>query len=43
MWESGTLSEVMLGAVPYVIAMLLMAFALIAFPDIALFLPRFLQ
>ena len=41
--KSGTLSEVMLGAVPYVIAMLLMAFALIAFPDIALFLPRFLQ
>jgi TRAP-type C4-dicarboxylate transport system permease large subunit len=41
--KSGTLSEVMLGAVPYVIAMLLMAFALIAFPDIALFLPRVLQ
>jgi tripartite ATP-independent transporter DctM subunit len=41
--KSGTLSEVMLGALPYVIAMLLMAFALIAFPDIALFLPRVLQ
>ena len=41
--KSGTLSEVMLGTIPYVIAMLLMVFALIAVPGIALFLPRALQ
>lgn len=41
--KSGTLSEVMLGSIPYVIAMLAMVAALIALPDIALFLPRVLQ
>ncbi|WP_298842979.1 TRAP transporter large permease [uncultured Roseobacter sp.] len=41
--KSGTLSEVMLGAIPYVVAMLLMVVALIAFPSIALFLPQALQ
>jgi len=41
--QSGTMSEVMLGAIPYVIAMLLMAVALIAFPQIALYLPGALQ
>lgn len=37
--NSGNMTEVMLGAVPYVIAMLIMVAALIAFPSIALFLP----
>ena len=37
--KGGKMSEVMLGAIPYVIAMLLMAMALIAFPQIALYLP----
>ncbi len=37
--NSGTMTEVMLGAVPYVVAMLIMVAALIAFPSIALFLP----
>ncbi|WP_306151385.1 TRAP transporter large permease [Roseovarius sp. MMSF_3281] len=41
--QSGKMSEVMLGAVPYVMAMLLMAVALIAFPQIALYLPGALQ
>lgn len=41
--KSGSLNEVMLGAIPYAAVMLMMAFALIAFPDIALFLPRLLQ
>jgi len=41
--QSGTMSEVMLGAIPYVIAMLVMAMALIAFPQIALYLPGVLQ
>ena len=41
--KSGKLSEVMLGSIPYVIAMLLMVAALIAFPQIALFLPAALQ
>jgi tripartite ATP-independent transporter DctM subunit len=41
--QSGTMGEVMLGAIPYVIAMLLMAMALIAFPQIALYLPGALQ
>ncbi|MBT8475188.1 MAG: TRAP transporter large permease [Rhodobacteraceae bacterium] len=41
--KSGTMSEVMLGAIPYVIAMLLMVVALIAFPQIALYLPNALQ
>lgn len=37
--KSGSMSDVMLGAVPYVLVMLAMAIALIAFPQIALFLP----
>jgi C4-dicarboxylate transporter DctM subunit len=37
--NSGNIAEVMLGAVPYVVAMLIMVAALIAFPSIALFLP----
>lgn len=41
--KSGSLNEVMLGAFPYCLAMLAMAFALIAFPSIALFLPNALQ
>ena len=41
--KSGTLSEVMLGTIPYVITMLVMAMALIAFPQIALFLPEALK
>lgn len=41
--KGGKLSEVMLGTIPYVIAMLLMVVALIAFPQIALFLPAALQ
>ncbi len=38
--KSGNLNEVMLGAIPYCLTMLAMAFALIAFPDIALWLPN---
>ncbi|MEM7472120.1 MAG: TRAP transporter large permease [Pseudomonadota bacterium] len=41
--KSGNLNEVMLGAIPYVLVMLAMAFALIAVPDIALFLPNALE
>ena len=41
--KSGSLNEVMLGALPYVLVMLAMAFLLIWQPDIALWLPRFLQ
>lgn len=41
--KSGTLNEVMLGALPYCLTMLAMAFALIAFPDIALWLPQALE
>ncbi|MEM6409503.1 MAG: TRAP transporter large permease [Pseudomonadota bacterium] len=41
--KSGSLNEVMLGALPYCLVMLAMAFALIAFPDIALFLPKALE
>lgn len=37
--KSGSLNEVMLGALPYCLAMLGMACALIAFPEIALWLP----
>ena len=40
--KSGNMGEVMLGAVPYVLVMLAMAAALIAFPQIALFLPSVL-
>lgn len=38
--KSGTLNEVMLGALPYCLVMLIMAFALIVVPDIALWLPN---
>ena len=41
--KSGNLNEVMLGALPYCLTMLVMAFLLIAFPSIALFLPNALQ
>jgi C4-dicarboxylate transporter, DctM subunit len=41
--KSGSLNEVMLGALPYCLTMLAMAFALIAFPSIALWLPHALQ
>ncbi len=41
--KSGKMSEVMLGTIPYVIAMLFMVAALIAFPSIALFLPMTLS
>lgn len=41
--KSGSLNEVMLGALPYVLVMLAMAFALIAVPDIALWLPSALE
>ncbi len=41
--KSGKMSEVMLGTIPYVIAMLVMVAALIAFPGIALMLPNALQ
>lgn len=38
--KSGSLNEVMLGALPYCLVMLVMAFALIVVPDIALWLPN---
>ncbi|QFS83338.1 TRAP transporter large permease [Roseivivax sp. THAF197b] len=41
--RSGPMSDVMLGTIPYIIAMLAMAMALIAFPSIALWLPDALQ
>lgn len=41
--RSGKMSEVMVGAIPYVLAMLLMVAALIALPGIALFLPAALN
>ncbi|WP_439154171.1 TRAP transporter large permease [Yoonia sp.] len=41
--KSGKLSEVMLGAIPYVGMMLFMVVLLIAFPGIALYLPNALQ
>ncbi len=40
--KSGSMGDVMLGALPYVLVMLAMAAALIAFPQIALFLPSVL-
>ena len=40
--KSGKMSEVMLGSIPYVAAMLIMAGLLIAFPGIALYLPSVL-
>jgi tripartite ATP-independent transporter DctM subunit len=41
--RSGRMSEVMVGAIPFVVVMLLMAVALIAMPQIALFLPETLR
>lgn len=41
--KSGNLSEVMLGALPFVGMMLVMVVLLIAFPNIALYLPNALQ
>ena len=41
--KSGRMSEVMLGTIPFLLAMLAMVAALIAFPQIALFLPDALQ
>ncbi len=41
--KSGNMSDVMVGAIPYVLTMLLMVAALIAFPQIALMLPDLLQ
>jgi len=41
--RGGKISEVMLGTIPFVLIMLLMVAALIAFPGIALFLPTALQ
>ncbi|MEM1429862.1 MAG: TRAP transporter large permease [Pseudomonadota bacterium] len=41
--REGRMSEVMLGAIPYILAMLAMAAALIAFPGIALYLPNSLS
>jgi tripartite ATP-independent transporter DctM subunit len=41
--KSGSLSEVMLGALPYCLVMLAMAFALIWLPEIALWLPGALE
>ena len=41
--KSGTMSEVMLGSIPFVMVMLAMVAALIAFPQIALFLPQALN
>lgn len=41
--KGGSMGEVMVGAIPFVIAMLGMVAALIAFPEIALFLPETLR
>jgi TRAP-type C4-dicarboxylate transport system permease large subunit len=41
--RSGRMSEVMMGALPFVVVMLIMAAALIAMPQIALFLPETLR
>ncbi|MEL7344201.1 MAG: TRAP transporter large permease [Pseudomonadota bacterium] len=41
--KTGKMSEVMVGAIPYVIAMLIMVALLIAFPSIALYLPSILS
>ena len=41
--KSGKMSEVMLGTIPFVLTMLIMVAALLAFPQIALFLPETLQ
>lgn len=41
--RDGSMVEVMVGAIPYVFVMLLMAVALLLFPQIALFLPEYMQ
>ncbi|MFK7992909.1 MAG: TRAP transporter large permease [Granulosicoccus sp.] len=41
--KTGNMSEVMLGVIPYALTMLLMVAALIAFPQLALWLPDALQ
>lgn len=41
--KGGSMSEVMLGAIPFVLVMLAMVIALIIFPQIALFLPQALN
>lgn len=41
--RSGSMGEVMIGVIPYVFAMLCMVGALIAFPQLALYLPHALQ
>ena len=41
--QSGTMSEVMLGTIPFVVMMLVIAAALIALLDLALFLPDVLS
>lgn len=41
--KSGRMSEVMLGSIPYVLVMTAMIVALIALPEIALYLPRALE
>lgn len=41
--KGGSMGEVMLGAFPFVLAMLAMVAALIAYPDLALFLPGLLR
>jgi tripartite ATP-independent transporter DctM subunit len=41
--KSGKISDVMLGTIPYILAMLAMTIALLAFPGIALFLPNALN
>ncbi|WP_449285405.1 TRAP transporter large permease [Marinobacter sp. PE14] len=41
--KEGSLNDVMIGAAPYVLMMIIMGILLIAFPDIALFLPRVLE
>jgi TRAP-type C4-dicarboxylate transport system permease large subunit len=41
--QGGSFNDVMVGALPYVAMMLLMAIALVLFPSIALFLPELLN
>ena len=41
--KGGRMSEVMVGSIPYVIAMLIMVAALIIWPSIALYLPSTLR
>lgn len=41
--KSGSLNEVMLGAIPFVIGMLLMVVLLVVFPQLALYLPSLMN